>query len=341
MNTLKATLTARRISRLIKPFLLVDLSFLLMITACQRSNISTLQKEVTSECRVIKHRRGEACVPLEPKRIVALDIPAVLDPLLALGIKPAGTVVDHFGDGKQWSGDRYFPALMPELVEGIEIVGVEPTPSLEAVLKLKPDLIILADQFEPAYEQLSQIAPSVLVDTWRDRAPIKENFMNIAEIVGKEKKAEEVLAHYEGRISEFRRQLSDYILNSEISVLDYYENQLYVSANWASYYQVFQDLELEIKPLLLEQEEFASISIETIKNYDADIIFFIGSDGPSEVLSQNPLIQSLEAVKRNHVYFVSSKAWDFYGPIGMNLFLDDLSKYLLEGKQDPNFSKND
>ena len=329
-----------------KPFLLVALLLLLNIAACHRSatqnaHLSTARTEVVSECRVIMHRREETCIPLEPKRIIALDVPAVLDPLLALDIKPVGTVVDYFGDGKSWSGNRYFPALLPELVEGIEIVGVEPTPSLEAILKLKPDLIILADQFEPAYEQLSQIAPAVLVDTWRDRIPIKENFRRIAEIVGQEEKAEEVLAQYEERISEFRKQLSESVLNAEVSVLGYYQNQLYTSAYWATYFQVLQDIGFKINPIFLEQEEFFNISLETVKNYDADIVFFVEVNNPSKPLRQNPLIQSLRAVENNQAYFVDSRTWDFHGPIGMNLFLDDLSKYLLEGKQDSYFSKND
>lgn len=330
-----------QVQRWIKPLLLLALSFLLVIAACQRpvENNSNLEVLTTADCRVVNHRLGEACVPLEPKRIIALDVPAVLDPLLALDIKPVGTVVDYFGDGESWSGNRYFPALVPEFVEGIEIVGVEPTPSAEAILKLKPDLIILADQFEPAYEQLSQIAPAVIVDTWRDRIPMKDNFRRIAEIIGQEEKADEVLAQYEERILEFRKQLSESVLNAEVSVLGYYQNQLYTSAYWATYFQVFQDIGLKINPIFLEQKEFSNISIEAVEDYDADIMFFVEVNNPSKPLRQNPLIQALSAVENDQAYFVDSRAWDFHGPIGMNLFLDDLSKYLLEGKQDPDFSK--
>ena len=333
-----------KIRCLIKPFLLVALSFLLIITACYKpstpkNNLSTVQGRAASECRVIKHRRGEACVPLEPKRIVALDVPAILDPLIALGIKPVGTVVDFFGNGQDWSGKRYFPALLPELVEGIEIVGVEPTPSIERILKLKPDLILLADQFEPAYEQLSKIAPCVLIDIWKDKIPIKENFRYIAEIVGKEEEGEEVLSRYQERISELKNQLGDRLLGSEISVLGYYENQLYVPGKWASHLQVIRDLALPIKPILLQQEEYSNISIEVVSNFDADLIFFIENNNPSKPLYKNPLIESLNAVRNDRAFIVDGSIWEFYGPIGMNLFLDDLSKYLLQGKQDPYFPK--
>lgn len=333
-----------RIRQLIKPFLLIALSFLLMIAACykpstQKNNLSTAQAKATSECRVIKHRLGEACIPLEPQRIVVLDVPAILDSLLALGIKPVGTAVDHFGIGERWSGKRFFPALLPELVAGIESVGAEGTPSLEKILKLKPDLILLANQSELAYPQLSKIAPAVLIDTWKDRIPIKENFRQIAKTIGKEKEGEKVLAQYQERVSKFKNQLGDRLRGLEISVIGYYENQFDISRNSSHYHQVFQDIDLPIKPILLKQENHTQISIEKISDFDADILFFTDYNNPSPHLYQNPLILSLKAVKNGRAYIVDGRVWDFYGPIGMNLFLDDLSKYLLEAKQDPYFSR--
>ena len=123
--------------------------------------------------------------------------------------------------------------------------------------------------------------------------------------------------------------MSQRLLNSEISVLGYYENRLFAPSSWASYFQVFQDIGLPIKPIFLEKEEYNSISIEAIGDFDSDIIFFTEVNNPSKSLYQNPLIQSLNAVKNGQAYFVDGSVWEFYGPIGMNLFLDDLSKYLL------------
>ena len=322
------------VRRWIRPFLLLTVSLLLTIAGCHQpvTQNSPTATSTVSECKVVKHRLGEACVPLKPERIIALEVPAILDSLLALGIKPVGTVVDYFGNGQDWSGERYFPALLPELVEGIEIVGVEPTPSIEKILQLKPDLILMVAQSEPAYEQLSKIAPSVIIDS---KLSIKENFRNIAEIVGQEAKAGEVLAQYQARIESFAEQLGDRLAGVEISVLGYHENQIYVPSNLASYFQVFKDLELSIKPLLLEREEWGYISAEALSDYDADLMFFTELNNPSEPLYQKPLIQSLEAVKNSQAYIVDGRIWEFYGPIGMDLFLDDLSKYLLDEQQEP------
>lgn len=317
------------------------LSFLLTLVAChspvaQKPDLSIRQSTASSECRVIQHRLGETCIPLQPQRIIALDVPAILDPLLALDVKPVGALVDL------WGGGRYFPAVLPELVAGIESVGLEGTPSLEKIVALKPDLILLADNTEQVYQQLSAIAPTVLIDVWRDRIPMKENFLYIAQLVGKEEKAEEVLNQYHKRVEDFREQLGDKLQDMEISVIYHYSNQFGIPAKDAYCFQVMKDIGLPIKSVFLEQEEWTGFSVEVIDQYDADILFIsedADEDGSAADLSQEPLILSLESVKNGRAYIVSPKIWMFYGPIGMNLFLDDLSKYLLEGKQNPYFHK--
>lgn len=327
------------LTRLIKPLLLMFFAFLL-ITACQsvtqKTDTSTEQIAIASECRVIRHRLGETCIPLKPQRIVALDIPAILDSLLTLDIKPLGTVVDEHGEG------RYFPAVLPDKIAGIETVGTASSPSLEKILALHPDLILLPDYTAQNYEQLSKIAPTVLIDIYSVKAPIKKVFQYIARLVHQEEKAEEVLNQYDQRIHKFQELLGDRLKGAEYSVISHFLAQFWVPPIHESYFQVFRDLGLQIKPIFLKQNEWFTASVEVINQYDADFLFLIEDvTGSSSFLSRNPLVASLEAVKNGQAYIVDPKIWTFYGPIGMNLLLDDLSKYLLEGKQDPYFQKND
>ncbi len=313
--------------------------FLLIFTACyspvnQKTNTSTRQSGTASECRVIQHRLGETCIPLKPQRIIALDIPVILDSLLALSIKPVGMVVDN------WGGGRFFPTVLPEKVVGIGSVGAEGTPSLEKILMLKPDLILLPDYGTEYYKQLSAIAPTVLIDTWKDKAliPIKETFRYIAQLVGQEEKAEKVINQYQKRIKEFQKFLGNQLEGLEVSVISHYNGSFVFAPSYASYFQVIKDIGLSIKPVFLEKNEWFTFSIEVINQYDADILFIVDNPNTSvSYLSQEPLILSLKAVKNGRAYIVDPNIWSFYGPIGMNLLLDDLSKYLLEGKQDPYF----
>jgi iron complex transport system substrate-binding protein len=85
---------ANAIYRLIKPFLLMALS-LILITACyqpiiQKPDISTENLEGSAKCRVVQHKLGESCIPTHPKRIVILDEYYLLDIVSVLNIKPVG-----------------------------------------------------------------------------------------------------------------------------------------------------------------------------------------------------------------------------------------------------------
>ena len=343
MHKLKEFAINNQLNRyLIKPILLTFLSCLLVITACNReSNIPSSVND-TSECRVVQHRLGEVCVPVEPQRIIALDVQSILDSLLTLDIKPVGTTVDNLGDVETWSGYEYFPAVLPELVEGIESVGAEITPSLEKILALGPDLILLPDFAEQNYAQLSKIAPTVLIDIYNVKASMKDTFRYIAELLGEEEKAEEVLKQYQERVEEFQSQLGNQLSGLEVSVIGQDGDNFYIPPVHAAHIQVFKDIGIPIKPVFLEQEEWTTANLEVIDRYDADILFIVEDIGGStDFISEHPLILALEAVRNGRAYIVDRRVWvGFYGPIGMNLFLDDLSKYLLEGKQDIYFRKS-
>ncbi|WP_375475213.1 ABC transporter substrate-binding protein [uncultured Nostoc sp.] len=50
------------------------------------------------------------------------------------------------------------------------------------------------------YEQLSAIAPTVLRKFDESKTSFKENFRSIAQLVGQDEKAEEILAQYQKRV---------------------------------------------------------------------------------------------------------------------------------------------
>ncbi|MFQ4146618.1 ABC transporter substrate-binding protein [Chlorogloeopsis sp. ULAP02] len=155
--------------RLIKPFLLMALS-LLLITACYQPIIqkSDLSPKPSVECRIIQHKSGKTCVPLKSQRIIALEPESVLDPMLALGIKPIGYAAYNS------KGGEYLPAISSDEITGATNVGSPYQPSLEKILMLKPDLILAADygNSREIYELLSAIAPTVSV-------PVIKNYLHL------------------------------------------------------------------------------------------------------------------------------------------------------------------
>lgn len=105
----------------------------------------------TASTRAVVDATGaEVQVPVEPKKIVALS-EQDLDGLLALGVKPSGTV-----NGR---GQTTRPAYLGDLAAGITVVGTVAEPALDAIadhegesvsiIRWNPDgpVVMLKDSF--------------------------------------------------------------------------------------------------------------------------------------------------------------------------------------------------
>ena len=188
-----------------------------------------------SECRMVQHKLGETCVPSKPRRIISLDPAFVLDPLLALGIRPIGTSVDD------WQGQRYWGGLSLDEVQGIEVIGQLYQPSLEKIASLDPDLILGIDSVAQYYGQLSAIAPTVLFDYENEvKWSFKDHLKSIAQIVGQEHKVKDALNDYYNRVEELRDLTEDVLEGGEISVVTYSGDTLWAPAYYAVFFQVLK-----------------------------------------------------------------------------------------------------
>ncbi|MCU0532548.1 MAG: iron-siderophore ABC transporter substrate-binding protein [Hydrococcus sp. Prado102] len=319
------------VHRSLKLFLLIAF-FLLAIAYChlfiQSSEPLTEPSQISSECQLVRHPLGKTCVPVEPKRIVALDPIYILDPLLALGIKPVGATADDL------RGKRYWGGLSPEEVKGIEVIGQPYQPSLEKLLMVKPDLILGSTDVKQYYPQLSAIAPTVLLDYYEDiKFSFKKHLRAIARIVGREVKAEEVIEQYQKRIEALKAQINGRLEGKEISVIYYSEGTFSAPDRYAAFFQVLNDLGVRLKPIFLEDRLniIPTFSVEVINEYDADILF-ICDDEPQSVsfFLKNPLLSSLKAAQNKRLYVVNGYIWRAYGPSVIDKIVDDLSKYLLK-----------
>lgn len=172
---------------------LIGIAGLLLFPAACGSNEGG---DASGETRTIEHAAGTTDVPANPRRVVPLD--EVLPPsLIALGFTPAGLTEDAEG------GLEDVAELLPDdlNIEDIERIGEGDEVNLETIATIEPDLILGTDLNEEIYDQLSEIAPTVLVERggngdWRRR------FRDVAGALGRMERAEEAEADYERLISE-------------------------------------------------------------------------------------------------------------------------------------------
>ncbi|MEA5569267.1 iron-siderophore ABC transporter substrate-binding protein [Anabaena sp. UHCC 0399] len=275
--------------------------------------------------RIVKHVGGETKIPIKPQRIITLHDATILDPVLALGVKPIGIATYAPEQGVLFRG------IHEAQVRNIQQVGSAFQPSLEKILMLKPDLILGREYQKNIYNQLSKFAPTVLVD-WGSFNHFQDNLRYIAQVLGKEEKAKYVLNQYQERIQYFKILMGNRLQKIEVSVIGFSGQNIKSLNHDAVFNQVLDDAGVKRLSIQKNQEErFLQLSLEDLNKYDADVLFII-NESPDNDTSylQSPLWQHLKAVKNQQVYIVNQSDWLAGGPLGANKILDDLFKYLVK-----------
>lgn len=292
---------------------------LLALTACGSSGAS----EDSGPTRTVKHAMGETKVPMTPKRVVVLDTDK-LDSMVSLGMAPVGAA--------QASQSQKWPAYLGSALSATKAVGTTQAPNLEAIIALKPDLI-LGSKFrqEPLYDKLSKIAPTVFTDrvgiTW------KENFLLDAEALGKKEQAQQLMSAYESRAKEVGAKFS----KVQVGIVRFMptEIRLYGPDSFSGI--VLGDAGIprpEAQQLADQQDKrFGKVSQENIAKADADAVFY-SAYGDAAAKSQaevtaGPLWKNLKAVESGNAHNVDDEIWmTGIGVTAAGKILDDLDKYL-------------
>ncbi|PRY35859.1 iron complex transport system substrate-binding protein [Geodermatophilus tzadiensis] len=137
-------------------------------------------------------------VPVDPQRIVALDM-AALDTIGALGGEVAGAPVDSVPD-----------YLQQHLADDVFDAGTLFEADLVEIEAQQPDLIVIGGRSSALYEDLSEIAPTVdlsLRGTYTET--LERNATFLGEVLGAEDEAAAAIAELEAGIEEARAATAD------------------------------------------------------------------------------------------------------------------------------------
>ncbi|RKT83014.1 iron complex transport system substrate-binding protein [Saccharopolyspora antimicrobica] len=277
-----------------------------------------------SGARVITHAKGQTTITGTPQRVVVLDT-GELDAVLALGIKPVGTVLPD--------ANKNLQPYLAEKAGDIEIVGTIGSPNLEKITALQPDLILSSKiRDDENYEALSKIAPTVFAETvgktW------KENFLLDADALGKKAEAQQILDAYQQRAAEIGRQVGDPGAQ-RISMLRFIPGDIRLYNKGSFIGTILADAGFS-RPANQEADTtHTKISREQIAQADGDQLFY-AAYGDSAREQMNDVVGSVQwttlgAVRAGKAVEVSDDTWFLgLGPIAANLVLDDLQKHLAQ-----------
>ncbi|MDD3265860.1 MAG: iron-siderophore ABC transporter substrate-binding protein [Burkholderiales bacterium] len=286
---------------------LINSSFLkkLFAGACALI-IATNANASTSYPLKVKAENGEVVIKTKPKRIVVLEF-GLLDELKLLGVKPVGIGTSDATEGND-------PEHLQTFIKTIPSVGTRDEPSLEAIAKLKPDLIIgdysLIANLLP---QLNKIAPTLLMNgiLGNPNEQVK-NLKTLAKVTDTETKVPAILKQY----NKIKAQAEKIAAKSP---------QKTILIGFVTPSGVFRVLtanaiatpilnELNRKNLITEVDNMhrVDITVESVINKNPDQIILLLTDGnkaPYEKLASNPLWNDVRANKENQVYFMDRNVW--------------------------------
>ena len=146
--------------------------------------------KTTSGTIRVEHAAGVTEVPHGVDRIAAIDGWPDLHSLLALGIVPEIASTEYQEDS---------PVIL-DRVDEVEQAVERGAPELEALAAAEPGVIFGVEDSEQIYDELSEIAPTVLLD--RYESDVNDHLRTVARALGRSDAARQAILEYEDRLQE-------------------------------------------------------------------------------------------------------------------------------------------
>lgn len=297
--------------------------------SCSRNAPEQSQAVDISKCQIIQHDLGETEICQEPQRVIALD-PHMMDLLLSLGIQPIGYAEKDVALLQPFSlgAPMQVKYLGPYITDPPAYIGNRSQPSLEAIFKLEPDLILGEDTTR--YDALSQIAPTVLLsgaydDDWQD------NLRTVASIFELETKAKEIINTYQERIKTTKSELTS--ISGQNHLLFVHTDGVIFSVFGRRSYAATILTDLGFQLVKIGMDEFP-LSLEILPEIEADMIIVVASshntiEKERQRWEENLILRSLPAYQNQRVYFADYQLWSrIRGAIAAELIIDEVREFI-------------
>ncbi|WP_028660633.1 iron-siderophore ABC transporter substrate-binding protein [Nocardioides insulae] len=309
------------------------------LAACGDTSTSVAAGETRT---VVDVEGTEMEVPVDPQRVVTLSEPT-LDGVLALGVTPVGTVSGR--------GQSSVPSYLADEAGEIPLLGGVAAPNYEKIANADPDLILVdgtsINNNPEAIGVLRKIAPTFYTGyaggDWR------ANFELVAEALNEKEPATAVLAEYDAKVAEAKKDLTSYA-DDTFSVVRWQGSSAAMILKELPAGMALSDLGLQ-RPGPQDKRgrgHSEPVSLENIATIDADYMFFgtLGGSsnanpdaggaadltGAQQALAQAeevPGFSTLAAYRTGHIYPVDGSLWTSTGgPILMSRIVDNVTGIL-------------
>ena len=305
---------------------LLALAALMSVMSCVADESAGSDNRAT---RTVEHVAGTSEIPVAPQRVVTLW-GSTLSSTVALGVQPIGYAFD---------GE---PAPGVDVPEGYDLdaldhLGDAQELDLEHIAVAKPDLILTTEAHLDYYDQLRDIAPTVVLE-WQGTTAWKQHLHDVAAVLQREAKAEKVVADYQAHVDEVAASIGN-PRATEVSIVRFHADELRLEVRNSFAGQVVADVGLA-RPTVQDVEEEGSgylpMSLEHLPDADGDALFAFTiadtageqQDDLLERARENPLWQQLGVARDDRIHQVDYLTWISSNYLGAHAVLDDLEAAL-------------
>ncbi|WP_410984800.1 ABC transporter substrate-binding protein [Bacillus cereus] len=310
-----------------KKFKAVLLAMVLVVTsvlfaACSSDKKEEKKADAKVEERTVQHAKGEIKIPANPKKIA--DLSGSTEELLIFGMKPIITAN---------TSQEKIDAHIADKLKDVKPVGSAwgDKINIEAVAAAKPDLILVNNRQEKIYDQLSKIAPTVMLktplDQWRPK------FEELGKILDKEKETTAWFKKYDEKASKLHDKIVAKTGDAKFMKMAAYPNAFRVYGDYGYGSVLFKDLKLPAVPGTPMDKPLVQVQKEALIDYNPDYLFvFTTGDGSQRLkeFQEETIWKNMNAVKNNHVFTIKNEDLNKgYFPLGKEMILDEVAEFVL------------
>ena len=302
----------------------VTIATLGLVTGC--SGNSNSENTSKAKTRIVQSVKGEVEIPADPKRIV--DISGNSEELVLLGHTPVATAnVDSYKTDK-------VPTYVEDKLGDAKVVGhsMMDTMDIEAILAAEPDLIIMAPRQEKIYDQLKEIAPTVMLE---DRANDWEaKFMDVAKLFGQEEEAGKWLDNYYAKAEKIGKEIKDANGDKTYLTVLAMSGKFMVFTEGGIGTVLKDDMKLPQPTNMPKQDGITlpTVTMEGLTEIDADHIIVIADESNKADLDKSTVWPQIRAVKEGNVTILDASPYfsQAYNPIGRELVLQSIKDEVIK-----------
>lgn len=251
------------------------------------------------ETRTITYLDKEYTVSAKTDRIVITGSLESMEDALILGVHPLGAI----------SVGGKFPEMFAPITSSTQSTGEKTQPNLEAILAMKPDVILGTSKFKPEVaEKLAKIATTFPVShistNW------EANLLLLGELTGKQEEAKKILQTYKDDVEKAKELLGESLKDKKVVIVRIRQGNINLYPETVFFNpSLYTDLGLTTPAEVKAAKAQETISLEKFSEMNPDYLFVQFSedenkDNPKalEDLQNNPIWKSINAVKNGKVF---------------------------------------